>query len=243
MNVREAREILLLYRPETDDGMDPQVAKALDMASQDPELAGWLKEHCEFQRTMRSKFRQIQAPAPRRIQLIVQPTQRTFGLMWRAPAWIAAAALVIVLAVFGALRLAPRAPDRFADFQERMVSTALREYRMDLLTGDMRAMRQYLAGQGAPADYDLTPGLERLQLTGGGRLAWRSRPVSMVCFNRGDNQMLFLFIVNRANLKDPPAETPQVSQSHDLVTASWSRGDKTYVLAGPQEPGFVQKYL
>ena len=58
--------------------------------------------------------------------------------------------------------------------------------------------------RGAPADYDVPRGLERLQLTGGGRLTWRSNPVAMVCFDRGDKQMLFLFVMKRSAVKDPP---------------------------------------
>jgi hypothetical protein len=27
-----------------------------------------------------------------------------------------------------------------------------------------------------------------------------------------------------------------------LTTVSWSRGERTYVLAGPEEPGFLEKY-
>jgi hypothetical protein len=89
----------------------------------------------------------------------------------------------------------------------------------------------------------MTQGLERLQLTGGGRLTWRSNPVAMVCFDRGDKQMLFLFVMKRSAVKDPPPETPQLARVNQMVTASWSRGDNTYVLAGPEEADFLKKYL
>jgi hypothetical protein len=139
--------------------------------------------------------------------------------------------------------LNPPTPDRFANYQARMVSQALREYRMDLVTNDMRQVRQFMAARGAPDDYHVPQGLERLQLTGGGLLAWRSNPVAMVCFDRGDKQMLFLFVMKRTALKDPPPEAPQVSKVSQILTVSWTRGDNTYVLAGPEEAGFVQKYL
>jgi hypothetical protein len=100
-----------------------------------------------------------------------------------------------------------------------------------------------MASRGAPADYDLTRGLGRLQLTGGGRLTWRSHPVAMVCFDRGDKQMLFLFVMKRSAVKDPPPETPQLAKVRVLLTASWTRGDNTYVLAGPEEADFAKKYL
>jgi len=86
-------------------------------------------------------------------------------------------------------------------------------------------------------------GLKQLQLTGGGLLRWRSQPVTMVCFDRGDKQMLFLFVMARSAVKDPPPETPQVVKVNKLLTAQWSQADKTYLLAGPEEADFVRKYL
>ena len=83
---------------------------------------------------------------------------------------------------------------------------------MDLVTNDMRQIRQFMAQRGAPADYHVPRGLERLQLTGGGRLTWRNNPVSMVCFDRGDKQMLFLFVMKRSAVKDPPPKTPRVAE-------------------------------
>jgi hypothetical protein len=124
-----------------------------------------------------------------------------------------------------------------------MVSEAQREYSMDLVTNDMRQVRQFMARHDAPADYDLPRGLERLQLTGGGRLTWRSHPVAMVCFDRGDKQMLFLFVMKRSAVKDPPPAAPRVSEVSQMLTVSWTRGDNTYVLAGPEEADFVRKYL
>jgi hypothetical protein len=65
----------------------------------------------------------------------------------------------------------------------------------------------------------------------------------MVCFNRGDNQMLFLFVMKRDALSDPPGSTPQASKANDLAIVRWTQGDKAYLLAGPEESGFVKKYF
>jgi hypothetical protein len=124
-----------------------------------------------------------------------------------------------------------------------MVGEARREYSMDLVTNDMRQVREFMARRGAPADYSLPRGLARCQLTGGGRLTWRSNPVTMVCFDRGDKQMLFLFIMKRSAVKDPPPERPRLARVSQMLTASWTRGDNTYVLAGPEEADFVEKYF
>ena len=162
---------------------------------------------------------------------------------WRQPVlWALAASVVLVCALAG-LWLKPSGQDPLAQFQARMVGSALREYRMDLVTNDMRQVRQLMAKGGAPADYVVSPGLEKLQLTGGGLLRWQNHPVAMVCFDRGDNQMLFLFVLDRTALPNPPPATPKLEKVNQLMTASWTQGDKTYVLAGPEEADFARKYL
>ena len=44
MDREQAKEILLRYRPGCDDTADPQIAEALWLLDQDPELAGWFAE-------------------------------------------------------------------------------------------------------------------------------------------------------------------------------------------------------
>ena len=243
MTLGQAKEILLLYRPGTADAEDPQVVAAVELARRDPELARWFERHCAFQNAMRAKLRQIEVPAHLKAALLAQQNIIRLPIWWQRPVWLAAVAAVVLFLGLAAIWLNPAHPDRFANFQARMVSTALREYRMDLVTNDMRQLRQFIAGKGAPSEYQLPKGLEKLQLTGGGCLQWRSHPVAMVCFNRGDDQMLFLFVMKRSALKDPPAETPQVSKVAELQTVSWTYGEYTYVLAGPEEPQFLSKYL
>ena len=243
MTFAEAKQILLVYRRGIDDAAEPQTAEALALASRDPELGGWFQQHCAFQDAMRAKLREIELPAQLKVRILAQRKVIPLPTWWRRPAWLAAAACLALLIGLASLWFRPAKADEFANFQARMVSTALREYRMDIVTNEMSQVRQFMAARGAPADYVVGPGLSRLQLTGGGLLRWRNHPVSMVCFDRGDRQMLYLFVMDRSALKDPPPSTPRVTQVRELVAASWSQGDKTYVLAGPEEPDFLRKYL
>jgi hypothetical protein len=247
MNSSQAKEILLLYRPGTADAADPQMVEALESARRDPELGRWFEQHRAFQKAMRAKFQDIQVPAHLKSSLLIQgaapPNLVAPRTWWHPRVLLVAVAAVLLLLGLAAVWLRPSVPDRFANYQARMVSEAQREYTMDLVTNDMRQVRQFVARHDAPANYYVPRGLERLQLTGGGRLTWRSNPVTMVCFDRGDKQMLFLFVMKRSAVKDPPPATPQVSKVSQMLTASWTRGDNTYLLAGPEEPDFVHKYL
>jgi hypothetical protein len=247
VNRSEAQRVLLLYRPGTTEAGDPEMMEALELARRDPELGRWFEQHRAFQKAMSARFRKIQAPAHLRTTILARAqvpapviSQPRYG--WRLPLWLAATA-ILVLACLAGLWFRPHPADQFANYRARMVSGALREYQMDIKTNDMRLVRQDLASRGAPADYVVPPGIERLRLTGGGRLTWRNNPVAMVCFDRGDKQMLFLFVLNRSAISDPPPAKPHLDKVNELLTASWTQGDKTYVLAGPQEADFLQKYL
>ena len=243
MNSQEVKRILELYRPGTDDDREPEIAAALEQVRQNPELQRWFEQHCALQRALQRKFRALPVAADLKESILAKRKIVRPAAWQRSPVWIAAAAAMVLLAAVASFWLRSPVPDRFADYRLRMVSTALRQYSMDIVTNDMIQVRQFMAARGAPADYSLTPGLKQLTLTGGGSLRWRGHPVSMVCFDRGDQQMLYLFVLPGAVLKDPPPATPQVSTVNMLQTASWSAGDKVYLLAGPVEPEFGRKYL
>jgi len=243
MTTAEAKQILLLYRPGSADAAEPPMAEALELARRDLELGAWLQHHCAFQDAMRAKFREIEVPAQLKARIAAAQKIVPLPVWRRQPVWLAAAASVALLLGLASLWFKPTKADGFANFQARMVSTALREYRMDIVTNDMSQVRQFMAARGAPADYEVAPGLSRLQLTGGGLLRWRNHPVSMVCFDRGDKQMLYLFVMDRTALKDPPPSRPQLNRVNELLAVSWSEGDKTYLLTGPEESDFLRKYL
>lgn len=257
MTSQEAKQILLLYRPGTADALDPEVAAALELARRDPEVRRWLEQHVEFQLAMRARFRDIEVPGAGLVIARLnqrfraeQPETRANPAVvtsvvawWRRLTWVGAAATLAALLVLIFFWLQPVRPDRFADYQRMMVSTALRGYNMECATNDMPPLRRYFEAKGAPGDYSLAPGLGKLRLLGGTALTWRNHPVAMICFDLPDNQKVWLFVLNRSAFKDPPAATPAESKISTLMTTSWTEGDKTYVLAGPPEAGFTRRYL
>jgi hypothetical protein len=153
--------------------------------------------------------------------------------------WLAAAAVALLLGV-SAILLQPRARDRFSDYRGRMVRSALRQYQMDIVTNDLAEVRRFMAQRGTPADYVVAKGLEKLSVTGGGCLDWRGHPVSMVCFDRGDKQMLFLFVIARTALNGAPSAATEPAKVNKLRTTSWSEDDKTYLLAGPEDSALLR---
>ncbi len=243
MNREQAKEILLLYRPGQRAPDSPEMAEALELAERDHELGRWFEEHRQFQQAMRDKLRQIAPPPQLKEMLLARPRIVPLPARRFVPAWLAAAAAIVLLLALYPLRPRPNPPDRFADYAAMMVSKATLQYGMEFKTNDLAQLARLIAAKGGPEAYSIPPSLQKLPLTGGGTLRWRSNPVAMVCFDKGSNNMVFLFVMKRTAVKDPPPDKPRIAKINSMLTASWTSGDKTYVLAGPEEADFEKKYF
>lgn len=248
MNREQAKQVLLLCRPGTADAEDPEMASAMELARQDPELARWFNNHLQFQRGMMAKMRALEAPNHLKLELLASFRNVVRPPWWTRPAmlWVTAAAACILLLGLITFRPSQDYSNQFSAFKERVVGDVQRQYVMDWETSDMARLRASIAAHGGP-DYDVPKGLANLQLSGGAVLKWQHNPVSMVCFDRGGGKMLFLFVLKKDAIKDPPpSDNPQLAIVHDFMTASWTRGNNAYVLAGAEGENlktFVKKYL
>jgi hypothetical protein len=244
MTRKEAQKVLELFRPADRESNDPAMRDALALTRTDAELRAWFEQHQRTEQAVRDKFRAIPVPETLKQRLLEQNkvVRPQFG--WRTPLWLKLAACFVVL--LGVLAFAYYAVEqgqpRFAEFQSRMVRSALREYKMELLTGDMAQLRHWMEARRAPADFTVPKGLAQLPLTGGAVLRWHDHPVSMACFDRGNKQMVFLFVMDKAALTDPP-NAPQAEKVKKLATVSWTEGENTYLLAGPGDAESLRKYL
>jgi hypothetical protein len=241
VNRQQAKHILISYRPGIDDDTDPEISQALRLAEADSELKAWLENQRATHAAIRAHLHKVFVPPDLRWQILAG--RKAVAPRWRRPEFLVAAAAIALLCVLSAFWFwHSEDEETFAAFRSRMVRFAVREYRMDIETNDMATVRQFLASKGAPADYEVARGLAVLQVAGGGCLRWRNNPVSMVCFRSGAS-MLYLFVLNRTAVDDPPPNTPQGVKLRGLATVSWTSGENTYVLAGPEEADFARKYL
>ena len=252
MNRDEAKNILLLYRPDAVDVVDPQVIEALSLVKQDSELAGWFREHCIRQEILRAKFREIQAPAGLKEQIISEQAARENSIVWRrTTALTALAAAVVVLLALAVFRFQPPGNNNtLALYRDRMVGVALRAYAMDLATENPAQIREYLKQHDAPADYVLPVPLEKVATTGCAIASWQGAKVSMICFRTGkplatgEQSDLWLFVIDRHLVKNaPPAGPPQLTKVNQLITATWTRGDKLYVLGTEGDEQTIRQLL
>jgi hypothetical protein len=238
MSRDQAKEILPLYRPGIDDPTDPEFSEALELVKQDAELARWFEQQCAVYSATRQKFQGIDVPDDLRSLILTGRKPRPDW--WRKKViWAAAAAIAILIAVVSQGR-APK--PTFASYRGRMVRTAMSNYGMPFMTNDLAAIRSYLATNNAHGDYVLPPALSKLPGQGCIIVPWNERTVSLICLDGGPGRDVFLFVINRKDLSDPPRQR-EIVKIGRLPTASWSDSDKTYVLATKGDEQFLRKLV
>ena len=240
MNSADAKNILIACRPGTEDLATPEAAAALEQARRDPALQRWWEQQQAFQEQTRESFRTVHAPHSLRDQILARAKIVALP-WWRQPiAWKAAAAIALLCAgVTVWQKVLPE--NSFQTFRSRVVRNVQRQYTMDIETNDMEQIRQFLAAKNAPGDYVVPQYLARLPALGAGVLGWQDRNVSMVCLDSGAQGTLFLFIVDRAAVRNAPAQQEYAAVS-ELMTVSWSEGSKAYVLAGHGGKESLQRF-
>jgi hypothetical protein len=253
MSRKEAHELLLLYRPGFNDPDDEPMQEALELAKTDAELAAWFEQHCQLQRKLAAVFKEIRVPEGLQ-QQIISERKSHLSPVRRRLVIAAACACILVAALMIASQLnlfTPRAPDTFASFRDRMTGQVLRSYpTMDLVTNSLPAVEHYLEQHRGHTNVVIPPQLANAPATGCAILAWHGHPVSMICFNSGKSATsaaspdLFLFVMERSDIKAAPDNTaPEVKDIKGVMTASWTSGDKVYLLGGFGNEAFLRKYL
>lgn len=248
----QAKEILTLYRPGTADAVDQAFTEALELTERDPELKKWFGDHCALYTALRSKFKRIAVPEGLKEQIIAERRIHSTPLWQKAVLAAGAVAVAILVVLQLHLNFTPREPQDFAAYRGYMGSFAERAYSMDTNTSNLDLIRSYLAQNKSIADYVLPENLQKnAKATGCVATTWRGKDVSMICFQSGrplprpDQSDLWLFISDRTIAEDAPkGSDAKIEKANGLATASWTVGNRTYVLAmaGGDEQ-FLAKFL
>ncbi len=243
MNSQQAKEKLELYRPGVDDS-DPQFSEALAQTKLDAELRRWFDERCALYAVVRTKLVEVAAPAELRRRILSGRKIIRPAIWWQNPFVLAAAAAVAAVAVLTWFLFPLRQPADLGGFRQSMARAVSGEYKMMLETNDLNQIRDFLAKNQAQASYQLTAALERTTAEGCSIVDWHGHKVSLLCFDLGNDNDLWLFVIDRTALPDAPAsESPQFTSVGKMATATWSRGNSTYLLAVNGDTEALRKYL
>ena len=247
MTTQQGKQILLAFRPWANDAHDPEMAKALALSRENPELAQWLEAHCEAQAALRNSLRKITPPPAFKERIISEHKASLRQTWWRRPAVVATLAVIVIVIAIGSI-VTPnisRGPKltAFEAFRTRMVNSAVKSYAMDVETNDVAQIRAYLAKKQAHGDYVPPANLdEKTSAVGCAALNWQGKPVAMICYKTGlpladgSKSDMFLFVMNVNDVPNSPREsTPEFAKVSILTTASWSQNGKLYLLAAVDE--------
>jgi hypothetical protein len=209
-----------------------------------------LKEYSALQEAIRAKFRQTTVPEGLKEQII---SERKAALQSQSRRRVLALAMVVVLGLLLLPKLFqmpgnPTEDISFTAFRQWSAGLVARYPKMDLATNDLAPIRQMV--QRAGGAYVLPKALEATTPTGCATnlMKWNGHPVAMICFHSGKTGNpavpdLFLLMTDRSGvIGAPPEKSPQFGKIARMTTASWSDGEKTYVLAAGEEAE-IRKYF
>jgi hypothetical protein len=232
VNRDEVRKILSVYRP-GEELFDPLLAAARKEAENDPELAAWFAREQNFDNPFARAIASGPLPAGLKIRVTPAKADRiTRTSPWRRRLLVAAAA-VVILGVFLSSWRGPFVPNTsLADYREEMMSFVKLDPPLQLESGNLAAINDWLVRERAPSGIKLPPGLAALDPLGCRVLTFRGEKVTLLCFCRGTGKPhAYLFVVARGHLeKLPPATAPVVASEGEWVTAGWENADYTYLM-------------
>jgi hypothetical protein len=246
MDKAEAKHLLEACRPNGRDLSDPAFAEALALAGSDPELKAWWQARQNFDRKVSAKLEEVPMPAHLRATILAGGKIVPMRPRYLLPYWLAAAALFAVLAVLGSNVLFSPKPTGLMASDE--YTAAILPYlghdnpALAMTSPDQQKVLEWLKDHHTPTG-SVPANMAALPTVGCQTLAVHGHSVSLICFAAGGNGIVHLFIVERQALSDPPGPSPEFKRSGDWSTASWSDGDRSYVLASRAGPDTLKRLL
>jgi hypothetical protein len=227
--------VLQAFRPGSDDPGSPVFVEAFALVEADPELNAWWEAQQAFDRRVAAKLKEVPVPEDLRETILAG---RKIERMTPQPQphliyWLAAAALVAILCVAGALQ---RVQTHGRLSQDDFAAAVLPMLKNDdpplaMMSPDHDKIAAWLKEKGAPMG-TLPDKIASLPSVGCQKFMVHGHPVSLVCFAMSDGRIAHLFMVPQDALTDPTPDTiPFYRPLLNWSTASWSDGHMSYLLA------------
>ena len=243
MDEQQARLILQAYRPGADPD-NPEVAAALQEAVRNPELARWFAEEQAFDRAIAAHLENVPAPFGLKTRILAQVAPPAASRPWSWAVKLAGVAALLFLLTQVASLFRPAAPEtRVSNYAREMVSFIRLGGGLDMESHDLGQIKEWLSKKEASPGF-VPPRLAALQPLGCRLLSFRGQKVTLICFERDNDRIAHLFVVDRAALpKMKPGGKPVFADAGEWTTASWVENDRVYMIAVQGDKAAVQRYL
>ena len=152
-----------------------------------------------------------------------------------------AASIVAAAVMFSSWRGPFQPQVSLGDFREEMVSFIKLDPNLELETGPLTRVQEFLAQAKAPAQWDLPENLKPLEPLGCRVLRFRGRNVSLVCFQRAEEKFIHLFVIDAAAL--PRSKVPQFAQEGEWMTVTWTEGEHAFLMTLQGDRAQAEKYM
>jgi anti-sigma factor RsiW len=245
MEKDRVQSILSVYRPGDQDEADPFFAEAKAELARDPELARWFEEEQAFDRAISEKLADLVAPFGLKTRILASARPvATRQWSWTARLSLAAAALILLAQIIGLWHTQSQKTRTLAHYQQEMVSFIKLDPPLEVESHDLAKMQTWLGRENAPSQMNLPPRLAALQPVGCRVLWFRDHKVTLLCFQRGGDNLEHLFVIDRAALpKLKPGAKPVFTGEGDWMTASWVQEDHAYMLVTRGDRDTLLRYL
>jgi hypothetical protein len=246
MNNQEAKLILQAYRLGGQDAANPQFQEALDQLKRDPELAEWFAQERAIETRVQAKIRDaLKPPAHLKADLLAQGGIVRPRRWWQQPKWLASAASVAVLGILGAIGSWRAREPEIAAFRQAMVQNALQaKEHVSFETHNLTDIQRWLKDRHMDTTFDLPVALRDNQTEGCRVVEWNGHKVTLICYVFNGRDHLDLFVLDGVRFRGfTPSQTPQFAPANGLMTATWTQGRKTYLLAASGGEAVLRKYL
>ena len=238
--------ILQAYRLGGQDAANPQFQEALEQLKRDPELADWFAQERAVETRVQAKIRDaLKPPAHLKAALLAQGRIVRPRAWWQRPKWLAAAAAVAVLGIAGTIWSWRLREPEFAAFRQAMVQNALQaKPHVSFETHNLADIQRWLKDRQMDTSFDLPVALRDNQTEGCRVVDWNGHKATLICYVLNGRDHLDLFVLDGVPFRGfTPSQTPKFAPANGLMTATWTQGRKTYLLAASGGEAVLRKYL
>jgi hypothetical protein len=234
MTNEEAKLILHAYAPNGRSATDPNFQAALNQARCNRELADWFANEQAIDARISDSLIKSLNPGAHLKSLLLAQTAIIRPIAWwsKRTYQIALAGCAALLVLSSLVWFWHPGPVQFVRYREEMSESAAEGIEPPgEVSRDLFQVRAWLAANELDTSFMMPSGLNDELISGCRVVNWRGNKVYIICYELQNHRTAHLAVINRAALKDAPAESPVFDQIGKVATVSWSRGNHTYMIA------------